>query len=555
MRLRGCLITLLGLACAPAQPQVSARGAAPELGDGVEVPTPGHPGSAPIAPCGLMLESPSPHATEGDTVTFTATCTEPGSERLRLEVVNLPRGARLDAGGRFTWRTDGADGGRVTLTVAATDPDRPHVPETETVTFWVADDPDAPGAVPPEPDRYTEEWGLPVVHIETTAPLSRDDEPAAFTVRGHRVTGEIKIRGQTSLAYPKNSFTLDFDSDELSVDEWEGPSRGHMVLTTTFDDNSYVRQKLVYDVWAAMADAQGAARLTPRTFFAVVYIDGIYHGLYLASDRIDDEFTRHMGFGGAGDLYKAVSHDANYALLDSEGAPKLDLAAGWEKKEGADTDDFAPIASLTAFTGEADGRALWTSGRDWLDIDEILDWQLLVTFTLAEDSAGKNAYLYRDEATGRFRYVPWDFNGSWGQNWYTRRKSPDTIRDFTESNHLFAELSNHGGAAAELGRRYRRLRDDGAPFDPAWLHDRLDRYAAVLGPSIDRDWARWGADYTSFERWAPRRTEADSWTDPSSEDAYLRAWIDARIEPMDAWAADVAPIGREADGDADSGAP
>ena len=544
----------IALACAPARPSLSDPGAGPDRVDLADWGDTAEPAPTAQAPCGLRIEAPSPYAVEGDTVTFTAACTAAGAEDLEVEVVDLPAGARFDPGGRFSWPTTGSDGGAVTLTVAAFDPDRDDRPETATVSFWIADDPDAPDAEPPEPATYTEEWGLPVVHIETTAPLSQDDQPAAFTVRGQQVTGEIKIRGQTSLAYPKNSFTLDFDSDELSVDEWGGRSRGHMVLTTTFDDNSYVRQKLVYDLWAAMAEAQGAERLTPRTFFAVVYIDGSYHGLYLASDRIDDEFTRHMGSGGEGDLYKAVGHDANYALTDSDGVAKDDLTAGWEKKEGADRDDLAPIAALTAFTGQADGSELWTTGRDWLEIDEILDWQLLVTFVLAEDSAGKNAYLYRDEATGRFRYAPWDFNGSWGQNWYTRRKSPDTIRDFYESNRLFAELHTHGGARAELGRRYRRLRS-GGPFDPTWLHGRLDAYAALLGPAIERDWARWGEAYRSFDRWEPRRTDAETWTDPAGEDAYLRAWIDARIEPMDTWISEVTPPASADPSTLDTGAP
>jgi hypothetical protein len=86
------------------------------------------------------------------------------------------------------------------------------------------------------------------------------------------------------------------------------------VLTTTFDDASYVRQKLVYDLWRdqgsaasslcttapplytrctnifgasvseatmrpnprrEMADHQGARRLTPKAFFAVVYLNGV----------------------------------------------------------------------------------------------------------------------------------------------------------------------------------------------------------------------------------------------------------------------------------------
>ena len=59
---------------------------------------------------------------------------------------------------------------------------------------------------------------------------------------------------------------------------------------------------------------------------------------------------------------------------------------------------------------------LLSEADDWFSLDEFMDWFLLVHFSLAEDSAGKNAYLYNDPLSGRFMYAPWDFNQAWGQN-------------------------------------------------------------------------------------------------------------------------------------------
>jgi hypothetical protein len=112
------------------------------------------------------------------------------------------------------------------------------------------------------------------------------------------VAGQAKVRGATSAGYPKQSYTLKFDDEELGVEEWGHKTRGHIVLIITFDDASHLRQKLVYDLYRAMADHQGVQRLVPRTFFAVVY-----HGLYVGCDRIDDELARHSGFAdGEGNL-------------------------------------------------------------------------------------------------------------------------------------------------------------------------------------------------------------------------------------------------------------
>jgi spore coat protein CotH len=214
------------------------------------------------------------------------------------------------------------------------------------------------------------------------------------------VAGQAKVRGATSAGYPKQSYTLKFDDEELGVEEWGHKTRGHMVLITTFDDASYLRQKLVYDLYRAMADHQGVQRLVPRTFFAVVYLNGVYQGLYVGCDRIDDELARHSGFAdGEGNLYKAVSHDANLRLTGAGRggrSPKRSLHAGYDKAEGP-PGDFSDLDRLVAAIGGASdadiaaGRAGMPNG---IDIAEFMDWYILVGYAAAGDSAGKNSYLY-----------------------------------------------------------------------------------------------------------------------------------------------------------------
>jgi len=522
--------------CAPA---VGGGGGGDTGAPGVGPGDDGGDGTDPQPPgaCGLSHDLAQPYFSEGDTIAFALACAEPRSAGTTFTVLGAGPDATLDpATGAFSWTTDGGDGGRVELTLAAEAPGSGRPPETATLTLWIADQPDAPGAQPPDPAAYTEEWGLPVVHIEADGALTEADRPATLTVRGRSFEGSAKVRGASSVYYPKQSYTLDFGDEEVEIEEWGARSRGHLVLTSPFDDNSGFRQKLIFDLWAAMAEALGASRMTPRTFFTVVYLNGEYRGLYLGCDRIDDEFARHMGFGGEGDLYKSISHDANFALTDSRGAPKGDLAVGWVKKEGADEADLTSLRELVAFTGAADPERLQDEGPGWIDLDEFIDWQLLIVFSQSQDSAGKNAHLYQDEATGRFRFTPWDFNASWGQNWYTLRLSPADIDDYHNRNRVFALLNGHPDGWARTQARYATLRD-GGPLDPAWLANRIDGYVEVIGPSRDRDWARWGDAYRSYDRWTTPRSAAGDWTDPAGERAYIEGWIADRADAMDAWVA------------------
>jgi hypothetical protein len=307
-----------------------------------------------------------------------------------------------------------------------------------------------------------------------------------------------------------------------------------MVLITTFDDISYVRQKLVYDLWAEMADFQDVQRLAPRTFFAVVYLDGVYQGLYTGCDRIDDEFVRHMGFDdGEGNLYKAVSHDANFKLERANGAPKAWLASGYEKSEGQPADDFSDLEALVAAVGAASDAEI-AGGAYPIQLDEFMDWFLLVTYSLSEDSAGKNSYLYTGPDSSDFRYIPWDFNHSWGQDWRTLREEADSENDYRLRNRIFIALQDEPTLRAALDARATVLHEEG-PMNAGWVQTRLDGYYETLGPSTARDWAHWQAAHRVFDGWSSLRDQANDWQDHEGEVAYLREWVDNRDVWFESW--------------------
>ena len=262
-----------------------------------------------------------------------------------------------------------------------------------------------------------------------------------------------------------------------------------------------------------MAEHAGQARLTPRSFFAVVYLNGVYHGLYTAVDHVDDEFMEQMGFLREANLYKAVSHDANFYN-------KSNLHSG------EPLDDFSDLDELVAFTGGSTPTDLIDGAAAWLDLEEFMDWFLLVHYSESGDSAGKNSYLAHDPAGGPFRFAPWDFNHSWGQNWYTARVPSSALNDFSSRNAVFAAI--HAVRSEALWDRFRALRADEGPMSTPWVTGRLDAYYALIEPSAERDWAKWAQDYQAFSRWSGHRSGAGDWQDYQGEKAYLYQWVQER---------------------------
>ena len=481
--------------------------------------------------CDFVSDVGSGFFEEGDTVELSAGCREDDVEQ---RFVRGPAGATLD-GDRLSWATGPADGGRVDLVWESRPVGWSGLPAAERVTVWVADVAALAGAVAPEPLDYTEEWALPVVHL-SGGRVSEEYSEATLSFLGERFPVSVKIRGASSTSYPKKSYILDFNEREIDVPGW-GDRRNKLILTSTFDDNSGVRQKLAFDTWKAIAEHDDLRRLTPRTSFVVVYFDGVYEGLYVACDRVDDEFSRQMGFAEGGAMYKSVSHDANFGLNDAGGRAKGWLGAGWEKTEGEPEDDFGEIIDLTDIVGSAPLADAFDAAVDAGAIDglEFMDWSIFVAFSSASDSAGKNAYLYADPDGGGLRFAPWDFNHSWGQDWTTARTSAASIPDHVWNNRVFASIYANPARKAELLARAAELRAVGAPLHRDSLRAQLDAYYALLAPSVTRDEAKWGASYRSFDRWSWARTAAGDWQSAEGERAYLYDWIDARDAVFDGW--------------------
>ncbi|WP_437671617.1 CotH kinase family protein [Sorangium sp. So ce131] len=468
---------------------------------------------------------------EGETVTFPVSCAT-GLELPAdaFEVGPLPDGAVYDPIAREVTFSPGLDQAAVyeiEIRVA-------QLSEVGRVKIGVADNWADPANVPvADPTRYPEEYGLPVLFL-SPAPVAKEYAPATVVYRGHTYAAEAELRGESSLSYPKNSYTLKFPKDDKFNEPEEAgglTDRRKVVLISTFDDNSYIRQRLAYDLWNRL----DPEHIQIKAYSAVVYLDGQYLGLYTVTDHVDGYLMEDHGFSQDGNLYKAVSHDANFALTtfaDSR-KEKDTLHDGYEKKEGTPPegepgafDDLEELVSFVASTDHATFRSGIGSRIDQRDYE---DWWIFVTFIMADDSAGKNSYHYRDPAAdGVFRYAPWDFNASFGQSWETERIWAPMTVDYQGMNGLFRRFLNEPTIADPLQARYGQVLH--GVFDDAAIQAIIDGYVERIDASARRDEARWGEVYRSYEGWSWR----EDFTTYEEEIAYVKAWISERWQYQDA---------------------
>jgi len=451
---------------------------------------------------------PAPDAvwlTEGELLELPIDC---GVEQL----APLPDGASYDPDAALLTWTPRLDQAGVYLV---------QVGDTHELKIGVADAWDQPSNVPiVDPLSYTEEYGLPVLFL-AAAPTSGDTfQPIDLVYRGHAFeAAEGKIRGGVSRNYPKGSYTLQFHTrDRFDEPERDFLNRRKIVLTSTFDDNSLIRQRLAFDLWNAL----DPDNLQIRTFHAILYIDRQYWGVYLVGDHVDQYFMEQRGLSSDGNVYKAINHDANFMLTNAMGDPKTTLHDGYEKKEGSPADDFSDLEDLVTFAATASSEEFLAQVDTRLRRVDYENWFIFVTAIMADDSAGKNSYHYHDPLGGPWRFAPWDFNHSFGQTWQTLRMTATEARTYTNRNRLFDRFLAEPTIADPLIARYARtLRDQ---YDAARLQELIDGYVAELGENAYRDEARWTDEYRSYGGWSQRT----DFTDYDGELDYVRAWIGER---------------------------
>jgi spore coat protein H len=482
--------------------------------------------SPDAAPEPTALCRPGPFwLTEGETVTIDVLCASP-DDPVTGDAVTLdplPAGATYDAAAaRLTWTTalDQAAVYEITASI-------PSRGESVVLTVGVADAWDHPDNVPiVDRSKYPMEYGLPVFFL---SPPPEDGEvysAVTVTYRGRTRIVAGKKRGRTSLDYPKNSYTLEFPrSAPFSDPEIAGGflDKHKLVLGSTFDDNSYVRQRLAFELWNRLGHVQ------VQTFMAVVYLEDEFWGLYTVMDHVDDELMGQNGLGSDGNMYKAINHDANFRPTRNDDQPKQVLSEGYEKKSGdpeTGPGAFDDLIELVRFVIDSDDETFATEIGTRIDLGAYMDWLIFITFLAGDDNAGKNTYHYH-QVGGPWHVVPWDFNATSGQDYLTQRRSAADVSHYESYNLLFERFLAVPALRAQFEARYAMALESVLTVEDA--HALVDEVAAEIEPMAVRDQARWRATYESYETWSDRT----DFTSHEEEVEYVKSWIAERWAALD----------------------
>lgn len=219
----------------------------------------------------------------------------------------------------------------------------------------------------------------------------------------------FRLRGNTSRQSAKKSFKVSFNTFE-SGRKYHGIEK--MNLNGEHNDPSVARSKVNWDL------CRSAGIPASRSNFVRVYINNNYYGLYINVEHIDEEFVDKRYDNQDGNLYKCLwPADLNYLGDD----PELYKNGAYTLKTNVEEDDYSDIAHVIDVLNNTLIEDLECELEKIFNVQDYLKIMALDVFSANWDGYiynKNNFYLYHNTETGKFEFIPYDLDNTYGIDWF-----------------------------------------------------------------------------------------------------------------------------------------
>jgi spore coat protein CotH len=261
----------------------------------------------------------------------------------------------------------------------------------------------------------------------------------------------FRLRGNTSRTADKKSFKVSINSF-VSGRRYQGVK--DMNLNGEHNDPSISRARLCWELGAEIGLP------VSRVAHTQLYINGVYRGLYINVEHINDDWLGLRFGNSSGNLYKCtwpanlryISQNPNdYKLLRS------DSTRVYELKTNESVDDYAGLENLIDILNNTPTNQLECALDDVFNIEGFLK---VLAFEVAMGHWDNyffnqnNYYLYDNPATGKFEYLPYDIDNSMGVDWFNIDWATRNINNWGNPNE-FMPLADRLLALPQLNEMFK----------------------------------------------------------------------------------------------------
>lgn len=274
--------------------------------------------------------------------------------------------------------------------------------------------------------------------------------PAQLVTGNDTLVVRTHYRGGISAGYPKHSLALKFDK---RVSLCGLPADKDWILNANYIDKTFMRHKLSYDLFRQMNPDVNRA---PLCAYVTLTLNGQEAGLYVLMQKLDASTLGIRKKDSSSVIFKEppIFYQERIVPQKPDDYYQQTYPKKWKHDHTAQAD------KLRAFLFESPDSVFHDSVGQIFDLDNIIDWHLLLLFTNNADGMMKNFFLYKTDDSSPFRVAPWDYDHSYGRD---GDNEPNMLTRTIDCNRsvLLRRLSEWESYRNRMAQRWQQLRSIG----------------------------------------------------------------------------------------------
>ena len=367
--------------------------------------------------------------------------------------------------------------------------------------------------------HHPEPKPLPTIDIESGDIPYYQKVPCTMTYSDGDVQivdeGKIKCRGGSSSAYPKHSYALKLDHAQSLAGL---PEQRAWVLNANYIDKTMMHHKVCFDLFREMNPDKN---LASQCAYVNVTKNGKYYGLFVLMQKLNAGSLGLDKKDSLAVIYKDPPVFYGENRLSHVQEPGNYFQQNYPDIEDEDRNFY--LEEVMQFMVHADDSVFASEIGNVFDIDNVIDWQLLIMFVNNGDGVMKNFYLYKRDSDTPFRIAIWDYDDAFGRDGEGELKMRNSLYYFDRCL-LINRLQNNPylDYNTRLKQRYQELRDSGL-FSKAHVEQMMKENHQIIQLEVARNFEKWPVDGQGYY---------DAYT-YEEELQVMREYLDIAIPELD----------------------
>ena len=327
---------------------------------------------------------------------------------------------------------------------------------------------------------------------------------------------KMKIRGNTSLSFPKKQFNIIFD-EKNKLNDLELKKN---VLISSYSDKSLMRNKIAFDLFSLFRNKNIESE------YIHLIINDLYEGVYLITEHPEQQFKKHITDSISSDFLVQIDRGPfNGYLLNNKNGYTIEFNNDTElNKKYDEIIDFEQRIIKNLFKNNRDENLT----NNEINIDTFIDYIIINELSKNIDAYRLSTYISFINNSINMNII-WDFDLSFGlanyndgfnhEGFVIESEISEYIPDFWNN------LWNSKLIQEKLINRYKELRKDILSDDN--LNNYIEELYKKINTSAEKNFERW--EIIGQDVW-PNKNNFKSYKE---EVDYLQNWILKRLNFLD----------------------